>query len=151
MSDVDHIDLKVKYGDWVAIKRMTIDKTTTPQKIAFQLAGIRSTAEAKTYKIMGIKTESLDEFSEKLTKGNKKKIEFLSEAIAALGKPEAKSAISSASPNKALEPMAVSYLMNRIAQNLGYSTSIGQKAMSKIYKELKPPRVPGLKGMAKKA
>lgn len=150
MADEDHVDLNVKYGDWVAIKRMTVDKSTKPQNIAFHLAGIRKTTEGRFYRVLGIKLEPLDSFSSNATKGlKKKKPESLKSALTTLSTPEAKRAISESVTDKSLESSAMSYLATKIVTDLGYYTSVDQLAISKMYPELKPKKVPGMKKLMK--
>lgn len=150
MAEEDHVDLNVKYDDWVAIKRMTVDRTTKPQNIAFHLAGIRKSTEGRFYRVLGIKTEVLDSFSSNVTKPlKKKKPESLKSAIAALSTADGKKAISESVSDKSLESTATSYLVTKLATDLGYFTSVDQIAISKMYPELKPKKVPGMKKMMK--
>ncbi len=149
-AEEGYIDFKARYGDWIAVKRMTIYRDTTPQKIAFHLAGIGASAESKSYKVLGIKTELLDELSSKATKGLlKKKYESLSAALAEMAKPEAQKVILSSIPDRSKMQTAAHYLMDKMALELGLPTAMSQKTLSKIYPELKPPRAPGARKMAK--
>ncbi len=146
-----YIDFLIKYKDWIAIKRIGIRENTTPQEVAFHLAGIRGSMDKKVYGILGIKTEPMDAFAESAVKDQKRNYDSLSAAIATLGKQEARKAVDDAcSGNKDLKPLAETYLLDKIITSMGYDTFLNQTAMSKIWKELKLPKQRGRKAGAKK-
>ncbi|MFI5412342.1 MAG: DUF2666 family protein [Candidatus Micrarchaeales archaeon] len=150
MDDVEeYADFMVKYKEWVSIRKLGIRSYTTPQDVVFHLAGIRTVIDTHATALLGIKTSVLDAFAKAATSGLKKK--DISLAVAKLDSPEAKKAITdSCASNSALEPMAKSYLLNKIITELGLLTGVDQLAMCKIFPELKPPKIPGM-GRKKKA
>ena len=144
--DDDHIDFTAKYGKWVSIRRMTIHQDTKPEEVVYHLAGIRAAVEGKSFSFLGIDTAALDGYSLKLKGGaGKGGLGALASAIAKLEGSEAKGVISAAVPDKQLSKVAASYLLNRVISDFGYSTSVGQLELSKIYKHLKPPKMPRAK------
>ncbi len=144
----EYVDFMIKYKDWISIKRLGIRPNTTPQEVVFHLAGIRNLIDSRACKLLGIKTETLDSFASSVTSGMKKS--ELSIAVAKLDSKESKAAIDSSCENKDLIPLAKAYLLNKIITELGLVTGVDQLAMSKIWKELKPPKFPGM-GRKKKA
>ena len=140
------IDFMIKYKDWVAIKRMGIRDNTTPQEVVFHLAGVRGSIDKKAYGILGIKTSVIDSFAENLAKGQRKSYDTLSALISSLGKPEAKKIVEEAcAGNNDLKPLVETYLLDKVITSLGYDTFLNQAAMSKIWKELKLPKLRGRK------
>ncbi|MDE1868907.1 MAG: DUF2666 family protein [Candidatus Micrarchaeota archaeon] len=139
----EYVDFMVKYKDWISIKRLGIRPDTKPQEIAFALAGIRATADTRSYSILGINTATLDACADSITKGQKKSFDSLAAALSKAGSAEAKRAVDESCQNKELTGFASAYLMSKIISNVGYETSISQTAMSKIWKELKPPKPRG--------
>ena len=138
-DEADHIDFLVKYKDWVAIKRMTIRDSTTPQEVAYHLSGIRTSSDSRTYKILGIKTEVLDSYVDTVAATMKKNFESLGTAITGLRSAEAKRVVVEACP-KELEDVALCYLVGKFASALNSPAAVDQLLLSKIYKELKPPK-----------
>jgi len=135
----EYVDFMAKYKDWISIRRFGIRPNTTPQEVVYHLAGIRATMEGKMYPLLGIKTGVLDTFADGATQGLKKK--DLPQIVAKLESQEAKQAIS-ASSTETLAPLAKVYLLNKLITNVGLETGIGQLSMSKIFPELKPPKMP---------
>ena len=142
-DESNHIDFLAKYGDWVAIKRMSIRDDTTPQEIAYHLAGIRAASDGRVYRILGIKTDILDNYANGITTPLKRNFESLGTAISSLGSAEAKKAIAEAAGKKELEDVAACYLVGKIASALSKPAAVDQLLLSKIYKELKPPKQVG--------
>ncbi len=145
-----YIDFMAKYRDWVSIRRMGIRANTTPQEVVYHLAGIRTTIDSKAFGLLGIKTSVLDAFVSSATSGLKKKVTDLSTAVQKLDSTEAKKALDDSCENKTLLPLAKAYALNKLVGSLGFETGIDQLSMSKIFPELKPPKMPGM-GRKKKA
>ncbi len=147
MAEEEHVDFTAKYRDWVSIRRMAIYGDTKPEEVVYHLAGIRWVVDSKSFVFLGIDVAALDDYSSKVAGDPKKGYRNLADAIARMDSAEAKGVISASCPDKSLVPIAQSYLLGRIISISGYSTSVSQTALSKIYKHLKPPK--GL-GRAKK-
>ncbi len=145
----EYIDFMAKYRDWISIKRLGIHSDTKPEEVVHHLAAIRSTIERKSYTFLGIKTEILDEHAKSLCSGMKKNYNSLSSTIGKMSNPETKRVLESAS-SKQLMPIAEAYLLGRMVSTIGFDTEINQTMMSKIFPDLKPPRVPGRLGKSKK-
>jgi hypothetical protein len=145
----EHVDFMAKYRDWVSIKRLGIHPTTKPEEVVHHLAAIRSTIERKSYIFLGIKTEMLDEHAKSLCSGMRKNYSSLASAINKMSDPETKRVLESAS-GKELMPIAEAYLLGRVVNTIGFDTEINQAMMSRIFPDLKPPRVPGRLGKSKR-
>lgn len=147
-----YIDFMAKYKDWVAIKRIGIRPDTKPEEIAFYLAGVRATADKRSYQILGIKTEPIDNFVKQATSGLGKKAESLVTVMGQYKSSDAKSAIEQAiSGNSDLKQFAEAYLLNSLIAAVGFDTAISQVAMSKVWKNLKLPKPKGrMPGSGKK-
>ena len=146
----EYIDFMAKYKNWIAIRRLGIRPDTKPEEVVMHMAGVKALIESKSYPMLGIKLNILDEHANKLTNGVRKSYATLGEVIKSLSGSEAKSAIESACENKALAPIAEVYLLSKTITNLGYDTGINPATMAKIFPELKMPKAPGM-GRKKKA
>jgi hypothetical protein len=144
----EYIDFMAKYKDWISFRRLGIRPNTTPQEVVYHLAGIRTTIDGKACSLLGIKVSTLDSFAKSATSGLKKK--DLATAVAKIDSPEGKAAIDASCENKDITSLAKAYLLNKIITELGLFTGVDQKEMSTIWKELKPPKAPGM-GRKKKA
>ncbi|MGC8730230.1 MAG: DUF2666 family protein [Candidatus Micrarchaeia archaeon] len=143
MDPEEYIDFMAKYKDWVAIKRMTIRDITKPEDIAFHLASINKAIDSRVYKLLGINTGALDEIAKK-AKG-RKKISSLAEAVKKVDEESTKKLIEEACESKTMEPIARSYLLNRIASNMGFSPEITPDIITKLYPEAKL-KLPAMRG-----
>ena len=135
-----------KYKDWIAIRRLGIRADTRPEEVVMHMAGVRALIENKSYPMLGIKINVLDEYAGKLTAGARKSYATLGKAIESLSGSETKSVIESSCDNKALTPLAEVYLLSKTITNLGYDTGINPATMAKIFPGLKPPKAPGMGG-----
>lgn len=141
----EYIDFMAKYKDWVSIKRIGIRPETRPEEVVHYLAGVRGTIDAKSYPMLAIKTQMLDQEAAKICEGLKKNYPSLSTAIAKLGNPDTKKVLNE-SCSKELVPLAEIYMLSKVLTTLGYDTSINQTVMSKIFPGLKTPKTLGRKG-----
>lgn len=139
----EYVDFAVKYKDWVAIKRLRVLPDTKPEEVAFHLAGISSTIDSKAYNLLGINTNSLDSYASNSTSNLKKGVMAVGEVLSRINSAEAKKAIEDSCTNKAVVPLARTYLMNRLIGSMNVQTNITQEAMSKIFTDLKAPKFPG--------
>ncbi len=148
----EFVDFSAKYKEWVAIKRLGITRTTKPEEVAYHLAGIRSSIDSKAFKILGIDTDAIDEKVKQLSKP-KKSASAVAEAMAEIDKPDFKKALVDSCTSQTLLPFAKTYALNRMINEIGYDTSLSQLALSKVFKDLKPPKAPGRfgKGLKPKA
>jgi hypothetical protein len=145
----EYVDFMAKYKDWIAIKRLGIRDTTKPEEVVHHLAAIRSIVDTKSYPMLGINTQMLDEHAKRLTEGTKKNYASLAGAINGMQTPETKRVLEQAS-RKELIPLAETYLLGKVISNAGFDTGINQTLMSKVFPDLKAPKVLGRHGKGKK-
>lgn len=148
----EFVDFSAKYKEWVAIKRLGITNQTKPEEISYHLAGIRATIDSKMFKILGINTDAIDERVKQVQKSGKN-AQAVAQAMLELEKPDFKKLLSDSCQSQTLLPFAKTYALNRLINEIGFETSLSQLALSKVFKELKPPKVPGrmAKGLKPKA
>ncbi len=148
----EFIDFSAKYKEWVAIKRLGITPQTKPEEIAYHLAGIRATIDSKMFRVLGIDVDAIDARIKQIPKAGKG-ASAVSQALAEIEKPEFKRALAESCSSQALLPFAKTYALNKMINETGTETSLSQLALSKVFKELKPPKAPGRlsKGLGPKA
>ena len=146
----EYIDFLAKYGEWVSIKRLGILPGTKPEEVAFHLAGIRNTAEQRTYRILGLDLQKLDEIAQKVSAGKPKRYAGIADLAKDISSSSVKREISEVAPSATLQKFAEIYVLNRAMAAIGLETSISQENMKKLYPELKLKLPKGL-GRKKKA
>ena len=139
----EYIDFMAKYRDWVSIKRIGIRADTRPEEVVHYLAGVRATIDSRSYPMLAIKTQLLDQHAARVCAGMGKSFASLGQAISKLDAAEAKSAIAESAP-KELAPLAKAYLLGKVITSMGFDTGISQQTMSKIFPGLKLTKAPGL-------
>ena len=104
------------------------------------------------FRVLGIDVDSIDERIKQVPKSGKG-APAVSQALTELEKPEFKRAIADACSSQVLLPFAKTYALNKMINESGTETSLSQLALSKFFKELKPPKAPGRisKGLKPKA
>ena len=146
----EYVDFMAKYRDWISIKRIGIRPDTRPEEVVQHLSVIRGVVDSKSYALLGIKTSILDKCADSICAGSRKSYESLSAAVAKLGGAEARRAVAE-SCAKELSPLADIYLLGSVLNKMGYDCAINPKVMSKIYPDLKPPKMPLGRGKGKKS
>lgn len=122
MADAqDSLDFFARYRDWVVARSMAINGSTPPSDVAACLAAVREDVGKRAFIILGIATDSLDAYSEKLIKPLLKgDYSSLVSLYKSLGSPEAGSEIDKAAQNlEELKPFAKAYLFRSAANKLG--------------------------------
>ncbi len=149
MADSESIEFYAKYKDWIAVKKITIREDTKPEEIAMEVASIRQSIDRKAFEILGIDTQTLDNYANELTKNMKKSYNNLAQVVQNLGKQEAKEQIQKATKGKTeLEEIAATYLFRKVVQNLNFDFDVSQEMLEKAYPYLKMPKPPGRKPKA---
>ena len=74
MPENDSVEFLAKYKNWVAVKKIRITEGTVPEEIVLQLSGIRQSVDRKSFEILGIDVEAMDEYATELTKGTRKSL-----------------------------------------------------------------------------
>ena len=139
-----------KYGDWISIKKMSVDEKTAPQEIAAMLAGIRETVDRKVFQLAKIGTEKIEERAAALAKGRRKAYGSLAEIFSSLDEGETKSFLFLAVPEARLLPLAEACLFRSIFSATGFQTEVSIEALKKAFPELKVAMPKGRLAGAKK-
>lgn len=144
----EYVDFMARYRDWVTIKRMGIRSDTKPEEIVFHLAGISSTIENHSYRILGIDTSKLDALSKEIASEKGRGTDSISSAIGMVASADVKRRIREACPNDTAAKLAAMYVTNRVLLEAKTGSRITQEAMAKLYPELKL-KVPKQRGRKK--
>lgn len=148
--NVDMIYLMAKYGDWVSIKKMSIDAKTKPEEVSAHLTSIRSTSYKKGVEFLGVDIILLDEYAANSTTKMRKSAANLEKVISIINSPDAKQKISAACNGKReLEEDAKSYLFGTMLKNLKFDYDVNPETLQTMFPGLKIPkpkgRMPGQK------
>jgi len=146
----DEIAFAARYGEWISIKKMSIDETTAKPEIVAMLAGIRESIDRKAFTLLGVDTEKIDAYATSLAKGKRKAYGSLSEIVSSVKPAELKQMLASSVPEERLIPVAESYFIKRLLASLGFDFELSIPLLKKIYPELKIPMPKGNFGKKKK-
>jgi len=138
-----------KYKDWVTVKKMTIDATTTPQEVAGGLAGINATMIRKAYDFVGVNKEAIDAYAQVVCKGKRKGFAGLAEALQSIRPGELKAELLKSCKEEKFLPFAESYFLRCVLVALGMKTEVGTDDLTKVFPELKFPKPRGNFGKKK--
>ncbi|MGC9132190.1 MAG: DUF2666 family protein [Candidatus Micrarchaeia archaeon] len=140
----EEISFIANYKNWIVVKRMVIDKSTTPQEIASILASIRSSIDRKAFDFSGIKKEFIDSYVEKIANGKRATLNDLKKALEEIKTKELNEALEKASSeNVLLKDVAKAYFLSCLLDKLGLEHYLSNEALSKAYPELKVPKPRG--------
>ena len=146
---MDEIILSAKVGNWVVIKKMTVEEDTKKPEIANMLSNINETINRKGFEFLEIDTPAIDEYAGALTKGKRKGYGTLADVFSSLKNSEVKERLLKAVPEEKLLPATEAYFVRRILENVGYAFIPTHEILNKIYPELKLPK-PKVKKTRKK-
>jgi len=145
------ISLMARCRDWEVVRKASVNETTTPQEIAFAIAGIKGALDRKTYDFLGLKTGLIDEYAATLSKGRRKSWGAVGEIFSSLKPGEISAQLKAACPDEKLLPVAEAYLLHALLSSIGFDVEPSQAILSKIYPELKIAKPRGnFKGKKKK-
>ncbi|MCX8194661.1 MAG: DUF2666 domain-containing protein [Candidatus Micrarchaeota archaeon] len=138
-----------RYKDWVVIKKMSIDSSTTPQEVAAILASIEATLSRKSYEFAGINQQKIDEIAERMVKGKRKSYSSLAEAISSIKPSELRQELLAACPTEKHLPIAENYLLKMVLDKLGFRTNLDTETLQEVYPEIKVAKPRGNFGKKK--
>lgn len=144
------IAFTARYKDWMAIKKLAIETTTTPQEVAAALAGIEATLSRKSYEFSGINREAVEAVAERLCKGKRKSFASLAEALSELKPTELKNELLASCPAPSHLPIAENYLLKCMLDSMGFRTNLDAETLAGAYPELKIAKPRGNFGKKKK-
>jgi hypothetical protein len=144
------ISFMAKYGDWISVKKLSIDARTKPEEIAAHLSSIRMATDRKAPQVLGVNTESLDIYASSITDNLRKSAANLERITAALCSAEAKKCVDEACVgDQSIRDAALIHLFSRMMQNLKVDLEVSPDTLMDMFPGLKIPkprgRMPGQK------
>lgn len=146
----DEVVFTAKYKDWMVVKKLLIEESTTPQEVAAALASMESTMCRKSYEFTGINREKIEALAAKLAGGKRKSFVSLSEALSALKPTELKAELLQACPSDKHLPIAENYFVKCLIDALGFKTNLDMETIAQVFPEIKVPKPRGNFGKKKK-
>ncbi|MFH1470115.1 MAG: DUF2666 family protein [Candidatus Micrarchaeota archaeon] len=160
------IVFSAKYGNWISIKKMSIDEKTSPAEVAFMLSGVTNTIDRKGFVFLGIDTDIIDAYVEGVVGGKRRSYGAVAEIFSNLKGAEIKEELLKAikqdvaplPPDKTGNPvsweeklpLAESYFMRSLMKRIGFDFNVNGEVLSKLYPDLKFPKPKGNFGGKKK-
>jgi len=138
-----------RYKDWVVIKKISIEETTTPQEVAAMLASIEATLTRKSYQFSGINQPAIEAIAERLAKGKRKSFASLAEALFVLKPTELKAELLAACPTEKHLPIAENYFVKALLDQIGFKTNLDGETLSEVFPEVKVTKPRGNFGKKK--
>jgi len=142
---MDEVCFSAKYGDWISIKKMSVEEGVPNYEVVAMLASIRETIDRKAFQLAGVRTDLIDAKVAELAKGKRKAYGSLCEVIGGMNSAELKQLFVSAVPEEKLAPLAEAYFFKALMGALGFNFEVTVETMKKIYPDLKMPMPKGRK------
>ncbi len=151
MEGQDEVVFTAKYKDWIVIKKLKIDETTTPEEVVASLTSVNNSVVKKSFDFLGIKRDIIDAYALKVCKGRKKGFANLAEVLGTLKSPAMKTELRTACTDEKNLPFAENYLLRAILDNLKMSAEIDLATLSKVYPNVKITKPRGNFGKKKQS
>ncbi|VVC71646.1 Uncharacterised protein [uncultured archaeon] len=145
ITDGDAIVFAAKYGEWISIKKMSIDEKTQYYEVMAMLASVRETIDRKFFQLAGVAVDGIDARVAVLAKGRRKALGTLVEIFASMDAQETKAFLASSVPNPKAEPFAEAYFFKTLYGTLGFNFEVNVETLKKIFPDLKMPMPKGRK------
>ena len=146
---MDEIVFSAKYGDWISVKKMSIDEKTAKPEVVAMLASIRENIDRKAFQFSGVDIAKIDAKVAEITKGRRKAYGTLAEVVSSLNWSELKQVFAASVPEERAVPLAEAYFFKSLLTALGFNFEVSVGLLTKIYPEIKMPkpmgRMPGAK------
>ena len=151
MAEEGEIMFVARYKEWMVVKKLAVDATTTPQEVSAILASIEATMSRKSYEFTGVNLGMVDAIADKLIVGKRKSFIALSEALSSLKPADLKAELLTACPTPAHLPIAENYLLKSMLDKMGFRTNLDTETLSQTFPEIKVVKPRGNFGKKKKA
>jgi len=149
-EEIGEVVFTARYKDWMVVKKLSIETTSTPQDVSAILASVEATLSRKSYEFTGINQGIIETLATKLTGGKRKSYVSLSEALSAMKPTELKTELLMACPTPKHLPIAENYLLKCMLDNLGFRTNLDMATISGTFPEIKVTKPRGNFGKKKK-
>lgn len=149
-EEIGEVSFMARYKDWMVVKKLSIEGSTTPQEVSAILASVEATLSRKSYEFTGINQGIIEALAAKLTGGKRKSYVSLAESLSSLKPAELKTELLAACPSPAHLPIAENYLLKCMLDNLGFRTNLDMETLSGTFPEIKVTKPRGNFGKKKK-
>lgn len=147
---VEEVAFAARHKDWMVVKKLLIEANTLPEEIALTLASIDKTMVRKSYEYTGIKTDVVEAYALKVAKKGRT-FANLSAVFGSLKPGEVKAALMEACPNPQLYPIAESYFVKKLLEEIGFDPCLEPETLGKVFPHIKVAKPRGNFGKKKKA
>ena len=119
MTGTDSIEFFAKYKDWLCVKRLEVDSSTTNLDVVSWLNSVSSSTGRKAFEVLGVDVESLIPHAKKITEHLKGGTSSIIEAYQRMGSTDSKEAVKKACKGKdEMLPFAQAFLFKAVLNNL---------------------------------
>lgn len=147
---VDEVAFAARHKDWMVVKKLLILENTLPEEIAITLASIDKTMVRKSYEYTGIKTDIVEAYALKVAKKGRT-FANLSAVFGSLQPGAVKAALLPACPTPAHYPIAESYFIKKLLEEIGFDPCLEPETLGKVFPHIKVAKPRGNFGKKKKA
>lgn len=144
----DEIIFAAKRGDWIAVKKLTIDEKTALPEVVGVLMGIRQAIDRKIFSFAGVDTFAIDDLAAGMAKGKRKGLASAAELLSA---PKPREQLLQACKSPDALPHAEAYLNKALLAAIGFSTEIETDGFNSAYPDYKISKPRGNFGKKKRA
>ncbi len=145
----DEIVFTAKHKDWVVVKKFLIVENTKPEEIALALASADKTMVRKSYEYAGIKPDVIEAYVVGVAKKGRT-FSNLSAVFGSLQPGAVKAALLPACPTPELYPIAESYFVKRLLEEIGFNPCLEPETLGKVFPHIKVAKPRGNFGKKKK-
>ena len=149
MEFVEEIAFVARHKDWMVVKKLLIEQNTLPEEIALALASIDKTMVRKSYDYTGIKTDIIEAYAATVAKKGRT-FSNLSAIFGSLSPGTVKAALLPACPTPAHYPIAESYFVKKLLEEIGYDPCLEPETLGKVFPHIKVAKPRGNFGKKKK-
>ena len=150
MDFAEEVAFAARHKDWMVVKKYLIEESSKPEDIALALASIDKTVVRKSYEYAGIKADVVEAYVATVAKKGRT-FANLSAIFGSLKPGEVKAALLPACPTPEHYPLAESYFVKKLLEEVGYDPCLEPETLAKVYPHLKVPKPRGNFGKKKRA
>ncbi len=145
----DEIVFTARNKDWMVVKKFLVVENTKPEEVSLALASIDKTLVRKSYEYAGIKADVVEAYAMTVAKKGRT-FSNLSAVFGSLQPGVVKAALLPACPTPELYPIAESYFVKKLLEEVGFDPCLEPETLAKVYPHLKVPKPRGNFGKKKK-
>lgn len=150
MEFAEEVAFAAKHKDWMVVKKLLIEENTLPEEIALTLASIDKTLVRKSYEYTGIKADVIEAYVATVAKKGRT-FANLSAVFGSLQPGAVKAALLPACPTPAHYPIAESYFVKKLLEEVGFDPCLEPETLGKVFPHIKVAKPRGNFGKKKKA